>query len=120
MSLYRTGQEVLGAGTGRAILIKVRDPAALARREGGAMASLIDKLAPDTLEAKIYDEMQKRIRMDFAQGGVDAEVAIVFSDLRQVSRPVEIGTILRDSILSGIVGAVVGAVGAWTLAKARR
>jgi hypothetical protein len=61
---------------GNGILIRVRNPAQLARREGG-VAALAQALAPETVEEKIHKTIADRLRNALKNEGVDAEVTLV-------------------------------------------
>lgn len=58
------------------ILIRVRNPVDLARREGG-VAALAQALAPATVEEKINKTIADRLRGALKNEGVDAEITIV-------------------------------------------
>src|SRR4051812_37418078 len=62
--------------TDQAILIRVKNAGQLARSQG-AVASLAQSVAPETIEAKVYDEMRKKLSSSLKDQGVDAEVSIV-------------------------------------------
>lgn len=61
---------------GRGLLIRVHNPAQLARKQGG-VAALAQALAPETVEEKIYSEMAGRLKQALRNEGVDASVSIV-------------------------------------------
>lgn len=60
----------------KAILIHVRNPAQVARQQGG-VAAIAQMLAPDTVEEKIHSTIADRLRGALRNEGVDAEVSIV-------------------------------------------
>ena len=60
----------------KAILIHVRNPAQVARQQGG-VAALAQALAPDTVEEKIHATIADRLRGALRNEGVDAEVTLV-------------------------------------------
>jgi hypothetical protein len=64
------------ADTHKALLIKINNPADLARSQG-ALAGFAQQLAPATIEAKIYDTMKAKIADSFKAQGVDADISIV-------------------------------------------
>ncbi len=61
---------------GRGLLIRVHNPAQIARGQGG-VAALAQALAPETVEEKIYSEMAGRLKQALRNEGVDASVSIV-------------------------------------------
>jgi hypothetical protein len=62
--------------TNRAILIKVKNAAELARSQG-AIASFAQALAPATIEGKVYATMRDKLAESLKKENVDAEVTIV-------------------------------------------
>jgi len=58
------------------ILIRVRNPVDLARKQGG-VAALAQMLAPATVDEKIHQEIANRLRGALKNEGVDAEVSLV-------------------------------------------
>ena len=64
------------SATERAILIRLRDPGALARGQG-ATAAFAEQLAPATIEAQVYDEVANQIDAALAAKNVDADISIV-------------------------------------------
>jgi hypothetical protein len=84
---YLIGMDVIGASdddelspvaqeTNRAILIKVRNAAQLAKSQG-AVATFAQALAPATVEAKVYDTMAQELRTSLRAKNVDATVTVV-------------------------------------------
>ena len=71
-------EDILGTEpvTGRAILIRAKDPGAVVRSKG-AVASFLQQQAPSTLEGKFYDEMAKKMKEGLKAQGVDADVQVV-------------------------------------------
>lgn len=66
--------EIFGAD--KALLIKVRNiPEVVASK--GAVASLAQKAAPETIEAKVYEEMGKQLKDKLRENKIDADVSIV-------------------------------------------
>jgi hypothetical protein len=63
----------------KAILIRVRNPAELARKQGGA-AAIAQMLAPNTVDEKIHATIADRLRGALRNEGVDAEISIVEPD----------------------------------------
>jgi hypothetical protein len=66
----------LGQETDRAVLIKVKDPGALARSQGGA-ATFAQGIAPAFIEGKVYDGMRDQLQTQLKAKGIDAEVSVV-------------------------------------------
>jgi hypothetical protein len=75
---YIIGLDVLGTDqeTNRALLIRVRNTAELARSQG-SVASLAQALAPATVEAKVYSSMASELRKSLKDKNVDADVSVV-------------------------------------------
>jgi hypothetical protein len=69
---------VLGAdpSTGKAILIKVKNAADLARSQG-ALASFAQALAPASIESKVYQQMASELGKALKEKSVDADISIV-------------------------------------------
>ncbi len=65
------------AQSGRAIVIRVRDTKALAAAQGGSAAELAASLVPDYVDAKVYEEMAKKLRDALGAEHVSADVSIV-------------------------------------------
>lgn len=62
--------------TNRAILVRVNNTAQLARSQGG-IATAAQRIAPATVEARVYDEVAKSLRQAFKDQNVDADVELV-------------------------------------------
>lgn len=62
--------------TNRAILIRVKNADALARSQG-SVAAFAQGIAPATIEAKVYAEIQKKLSDSLRAQNVDAEVSVV-------------------------------------------
>lgn len=80
MDAYLDGVDaVVGAalGSGRGVLITVRDVPALIKAQGGNVGAFIDRFVPDTLEATVYGKMATKIAAGMKDEGVDAEVRVV-------------------------------------------
>lgn len=109
---YSDGLRVLGAETNRALLIRVKNAAELARSQG-ALASFAQALAPATIEAKVYSELSRQIGTALRDKHVDAEIEIV-----EPSKFVGAGNghIGRDLGLM-LGGGGLLAVGGWLAAK---
>ncbi len=75
-NIYSAGMDVLGAETNRALLIRVKNTAELARSQG-ALASFAQQIAPSTIEAKVYDTMAQQLKESLADKHVDADVTVV-------------------------------------------
>lgn len=90
MLSFSHGLDVLGAEIYRsapstdlnslAIVIRVKNIADLVKSEGGSAGELFTKIAPSVIEKKVYDEMSKRMKGEFAGRKVDADVQVVVSD----------------------------------------
>jgi hypothetical protein len=91
--------------TNRAILIRVRNAAELARSQG-ALASLAQTLVPATIEAKVYDEMAKKLQDSLKSNNVDAEITIVEPKKFQSATNGHVGhdIIVGAVAVSGVVG----------------
>ena len=113
--IYGHGLDILGAGLGsRIVLIRLRDPNALAKREGGALAAFAASLAPDTVEQKVYDEVVKRIREDFDRNKIDAEVTQAsVTDARPPIKSVEGPTLLKGVAVGAGATILLGALVKW-------
>lgn len=74
------GEEDLTVGadsdTNRAVLIKVKNAAELARSQG-ALASFAQALAPATIEAKVYSTLAAKLAEALKKENVDAEITVV-------------------------------------------
>jgi hypothetical protein len=74
---YMTGlDEILGADTNRAILIKVNNAGELARSQG-FIATFAQALAPASIEGKVYSTMAQQLRDSLKEKQVDADVTVV-------------------------------------------
>ena len=62
--------------TNRAILIKLRDPAALARAQG-PVASFAQAVAPSTIEGKVYEGFRDQLAKSLKEKAIDADIQIV-------------------------------------------
>lgn len=72
----RGQQQIIGQLTNRAILIKVHNAAALARSQGAA-ASLVQAIAPATIEAEVYKKVAEKLAAALRENNVDADVQVV-------------------------------------------
>ena len=114
--LHSSGLDVLGgeAATNRAILIKIKNAAELARTQG-ALASIATQIAPATIEGKVYEEMRKQLASSLKEKNVDADVTIVESTGFKTAD----GTHIAHDVGIGIAaagGVVVGLALLWKLA----
>lgn len=77
---YSYGLDVLGAedgfAPGRGVLIQVHNSAQLARSQG-AIASVAQALAPETIDAKVLDQIKSELAKALKEKGVDAVVTVV-------------------------------------------
>lgn len=62
--------------TNRAILIRLNDPAEIARRDG-TTAAIAQTLAPATVEARVFDDLAVKLRDSLKGYHVDADVSVV-------------------------------------------
>ena len=105
MSVYRDGLNVMvGAETDKAIFIKVHNATQLADKQGG-MASLASKLAPATVEGKVYDEMAKKLAASLKDAGVDASVDVINAPGGAPAKPAD------STLKNALIGAVVVGLG---------
>lgn len=99
------------AATNRAILIRIKNPAELARSQG-AIAALAQTLAPATIEAKIYSTVRDQLAAGFKEKGVDADVIVTdvpVSSWKPPSKSMPIGM----DIMIGLGGLGVAGVAWW-------
>ena len=75
MSIY---DHLIGQGpeTDRAILIKLKDPNALARSQGSA-ATFAQAVAPAYVEGRVFDGFKQQLVESFKAKGIDADVSVV-------------------------------------------
>ena len=64
------------ADTGKSVLVRLRDPASLARAQG-SLAALAQSLAPATIESKVYDTFRDTLAQSLKDKGIDADVSVV-------------------------------------------
>lgn len=103
---------IMGAepATSRAILIRVRNAAELARSQG-AVATIAQALVPGTIEAKVYDTMAQKLKESLKANNVDAEISIVepnkfkSADGKHIAQDVVIGAV-TISALAGLVALI--------------
>lgn len=90
--------------TSRAILIRVRNAAELARSQG-AVATIAQALVPATIEAKVYDTVAQKLRDSLKTNNVDAEVTIVepskftAADGKHIAQDVVIGAVTVSAVV---------------------
>ncbi len=94
------------AATNRAVLIRVNNAAQLAKKQG-AVATIAEAIAPKTIEAKVYDEMVKKLSGALRDQGVDATVVVVEPADVKLAGPSPIWKALALGML-GLGGAYVG------------
>jgi len=77
VSRYLIGSDVLGAVEGdRYLTVRLKDPAAVVRAQGGAAGALALRLAPNTVLNAAYDAMKKQFEAQSAARGVELDVAV--------------------------------------------
>lgn len=92
--------------TERAILIRLRNPGALARGQG-ATAAFAESLAPATVEAQVYDEVASQLDAALLSKNVDAEVSIVEPKMWSPAGLAHVGSDIAFFVGgAGIVGAL--------------
>jgi len=67
---------VIGQETNRALLVKLKDPGALARSQG-SVAALAQGIAPATIEATVYTTAAGEVQKALAARGIPSEVSVV-------------------------------------------
>jgi hypothetical protein len=98
---------VFGAdqATNRAILIRVRNAAELARSQG-ALGTLAAALVPGTVEAKVYDEMKAKLVESLKANNVDADVSVV--EPKNFKSPTN-SHLAHDAVVGAVaIGGVIG------------
>lgn len=91
--------------TNRAILIRVRNAAELARSQG-AVATIAQAIVPATIEAKVYEEMAKKLQESLKANNVDAEITVVEpSKFKSATN----GHLAQDAVVGAV--AISGVVG---------
>ena len=61
---------------GAVMTLRVKDPGAVVKSQGGAAGALAYKFAPAAVENKMYDEMGRQIVEQMKQRGIDAESGV--------------------------------------------
>jgi len=87
---HSRGLEILGADTNKGVLIRVKNAPELARAQG-AMVSLVQQLAPATVESKVYEKLADELRASFKDRKVDADVLVVDVDAWKMSKSTRLG-----------------------------
>ena len=112
--------ELLGAEppSERGILVRIKNPSALAARQGGgggaaaaALADAFPQIAARPLESLVLDKLVEQLRTNLKSAGAEAEVSLVAP--ASYKPPPAAPKILA----AGGVGAVFGAVAAWVFMK---
>ena len=75
MSSYLLGCDVLGAGP--YVTVHVNDVPGLVRSQGGSAGALFQRFLPQTIEKRVYSDMQAEIAQGLKAKGIDAEVKTV-------------------------------------------
>ncbi len=65
------------AETNRALLLRFKDPGAVARSQGGSVASFANAIAPGTIEAEVYNRAVPEVVKSLQSKGIEAEVTVV-------------------------------------------
>lgn len=73
MSTYLDGTDILG----EYLVIRVKNVPELVKKQGGAAGALAYAAAPQTITAKVYDEMRSKLAEGLDQQGVDADISVV-------------------------------------------
>jgi hypothetical protein len=95
---------ILGQETNRALLVRVKDPAAVARSQG-KLAAFAAGLAPATIEAKVYEIMGDEFKKKLASQGIEADVSVVEPKSFQAAGSSHIATDVAFAIGGmGVVG----------------
>jgi len=107
MNTYRRGLDAIGQLTNRAILIRVKNAGELARSQG-ALASLVQSIAPATIEGKVYDEMVKKLSASLKENNVDADIRVVEPTGFQTADGKHIATdiVLGAAAIGGIIAVI--------------
>lgn len=61
----------------RALMIRVRNVAQLAAKQGGKVGELLAQHAPNTLDSEVYSKMSKQFSAELQKQGVQADVQVV-------------------------------------------
>ncbi len=84
MSRYLIGVDVLGALSstplspqGAAVVVRLKDVGAVVRDKGGAAGGLAYSIAPQSIQAKVYQEIRQKLADGLQKEGVDADVQVV-------------------------------------------
>lgn len=91
----------------RAIIIKVKNVPQLVAKMGGSMGSLVQSLAPESIDSKVYDEMSKKMKEGLEAQGADADVRVVdianmrFASENPIWKPVALG-IVGTGLVAGL------------------
>lgn len=66
-----------GQAGARAVLIRVKDVAALVKAQGGGVGAFAVSLAPDTISDVVYSKIAAELASGFKEKGVDVDVKVV-------------------------------------------
>lgn len=112
--------ELLGAEapSERGILVRVKNPSALAARQGGgggaaaaALADAFPQIAARPLESLVLDKLVEQLRTNLKAAGADADVSLVApASYRPPAAAPRVAA-------AAAVGAVLGAAAGWALKK---
>ena len=68
------GAQILGADGGLYVAVRLKDPAALVKSQGGATGALAYQIAPQTITKTVYDTLAGKLSDALLQQGVAADV----------------------------------------------
>lgn len=88
--------------TNRAIIIRLKNPAAVARQQG-ALASFAASLAPATTESEVYSRLAGELRKELKSQHVDADVIVAEPEGWQLAT--------KSSPIGWDLGYILGGVG---------
>ena len=105
------GYAIMGAmvAEGPALVVRLRNVAALVEREKGKAGALAMTLAPETVTGKVYSTLGNKLRDAMAKEGADADVSIVTDVPR--------GPGLRRDLVTGVVTGLITAAIIWVIGK---
>jgi hypothetical protein len=89
----------------RGVLIRVRDPIAVAKAQGGNMAAAAAAVGPDFVAGKVFQGIADKIAAGFKDQKIDADVFVV-----QAAGYAPVGSSTLSKVLFVGVGAAIGGV----------
>lgn len=69
--------ELLGISTGQALLVRVKNPGALAASQAGTSGAIAAALLPETINNQVLTAVKAQLQDKLAQNGVLADIEIV-------------------------------------------